>query len=197
MPNVLNELANRSDIKKWVHDITKENRQFEKDLYQELFLALAEMDQFQLAEIVSNEKRLKGYVFGILKKKLFGQDGDFNRNFRRPYHNKINHIVNVENGSGESCEKDLLDDLCHNDIYDLIYSGESKEENHLYLDALERAFTKLNRFEKEIMETYLKVGKMRLVAETKHIALGYVHLCIANAKRKIKSEIENEMLAHE
>lgn len=197
MPNLLNDLANRSDIKQWVHDITKENRHFEKDLYQELFLRLAEMDQKQLTDIAVDEKKLKAYIYGILKKKLFGCDSSFNKLFRKPYRNKVDHLVYTESGTGESIERDLLNEWLNNDIYDLIYSGENKELSHLYLDALEKAIKKLNRFEREILETYLKVGTMRKVTETKKVAIGYVHFCIANAKKKIKSEIEKEMLAHE
>jgi len=186
--SVVEQLAQRSDIKKWVHDITVGKRVFESDLYQELFLALAEMPEDKLSEIAADDRRLKGYVFGLLRNKLIGE-GSFKTQFRTPHYNKVDHIIVDEEGN----ECDLIEEITWNDIDALVYNGKNKEELHVYLDALERAIPKLNRFEREILETYLALGTVSKVVEAKRVTRRYVHQAIVRARHNLKTLIRAEI----
>jgi hypothetical protein len=180
---ILEELSKRSDIKRWVHNISKDEAVFEKDLFQELFIALCEMPEAKIIELYQSEQ-LKFYILRIIQNIFRGNGSRFRKNYREPYYNKVDHEFRNDD---EEVNDDPLESFTEGcGIEDLIYDGKSKDEQHLLIEFLERSIETLQNYHKGILKEYMKLGTMRRVAEATGRNVRHIHDSIKLSKSKLK-----------
>ncbi|HEY4876656.1 MAG TPA: hypothetical protein VIH86_13850 [Puia sp.] len=188
--SIIENLYSRTDIKNWCKAACRFkllDEDLYEDLYQELFIALYKVPKTKLRQL-NRIKKLDAYIRAIIRNMC--SSGKFHKNYVIPGKKTVEHISVDEDGN----EMSKLD-LISNDIFDLIYEGKSKEQKHLYLEALEKVLASdaIYPFDKRVLLARLKHSSNLNTAKAENMNERFVHESVKRAKEVLKKEIEKEL----
>ncbi len=172
---ILQSLTERKDLKNHINKLTGGNKYYREEMYQELFLILAEMPNEKLEQIYK-DGYLDFWIIKIISNQFKSSTSTYHHKVRKPIQNKVDHISR----SG----LDTLDELPGSDEQNM---------TPILLQELDNVIDNLFWYDQQLLRLYLEEGSIKRVSKRTDINPSYIGESLAKSKKVIRTQLTNKL----